>query len=211
MKKIYIILCFVLVGFQTCTEKTLIRHYYILELPMAFNNNGKADTSSVGICEILRTKVPPVYDQPRIAVRRRSHEISYYQYHYWAMNPGENLTTLLEKQIQKSHIFAYSSSEYPKKIPDYQIASDVYKLEALDNDDIFYARLEMRIDLIDYYRGKTVVTHKFDRTKAIESRDLNLFASELSILFQEEVLIFTSKIRSYLENNRPQAPADDNN
>ena len=199
MKIIYFLLFIIIFGIQSCGERTLIRHYYILELPEEGYNNNQVKAKGKGTCEILGTSIPPAYDQQRIAVRRRSHEISYYQYHYWAMNPADNLTSLLEKQIQISQIFAYSSSRNLKGIPDYQIASDVYRLEVVDKDDIYYVRVEMRMELIEYNSGKTVLTHRFDRIKALENRDLNLFASELSIIFQEEIHDFLTKIRSYLE------------
>jgi len=193
-----------LIGLQSCGERTLIRHYYVLEMPEE-NFKPKQDTlASEGVCEILRVRIPPAYDQLRIAVRKRSHEISFYQYHYWAMNPADNLTSLLEKEIQHSNIFAYAGSENLKKIPDFQIATTVYKLEVIDTDDEFNVHLEMRMELIDYKSGKTVLNHQFERTKALENRDLNLFASELSIIFHEESHQFIIKINEYLENKNLQ-------
>jgi ABC-type uncharacterized transport system auxiliary subunit len=186
----------------------LIRHYYILELPEESYQSNQDTLPGKGVCEILRAKIPPAYDQQRIAVRRRSHEISYYQYHYWAMNPAENLTALLEQQIQKSHIFSHSSSGILNRIPDYQITLDVYKLEVLDQDDIYSAGLEMRMELIDYRSGQSLLTHRFERTKALKNRDLNLFASELSIIFQEETQNFIIKVRSYFEKSNLRVPAE---
>ncbi len=209
MKIIYLLLLLVIFGLQSCGERTLIRHYYILELPEENRISNQDTLRSEGICEILRARIPPAYDQQRIAVRRRSHEISYYQYHYWAMNPAENLTSLMEQQIQLSQIFAYSSSEILKGVPDFQIGTDVYKLEVVDSDDHFYIRLEIRMELIDYITGKMVLSHSFDRTKTLENRDLNLFASELSIILQEETHNFITKIRSYFAKNNLLIPAEE--
>lgn len=206
MKKFYFILFIIFIGLQSCGERAIIRYYYVLEIPNEQYNLNQDVTINKGICEILKAKITPAYNQQRIAVRRRSHEISYYHYHYWAINPAKNLTSLMEQQIQMSQIFAYSSSEVLKGIPDYQIALDVYKLEALDTDDSFNIQVEMRMELIEYGSKKTVVIHQFDKTKELENRDLNLFAAELSKIFQEESDNFISKIRSYFENNNPQFP-----
>ena len=203
MKVIHFFLFIFLIAIQSCGVRTLIRHYYIMDLPDD-NYQSSQDTVLVeGICEILRTKLPTAYDQQRIAVRQRSHEISYYQYHYWAMNPADNLTALMEQQIQTSKLFTYSSSGILKGVPDYQIALDVYKLEVLDQNDIYSVSVEMRMDLIDYNNSKALVTHRFDRVKELENRDLNLFALELSIIFQDEINTFISKIGSYFKNNTP--------
>jgi len=195
---IILLLIIVFAGSQSCGERTLIRHYYILEATedsLAFLQDS---VHSKGICEILRVHIPPAYDQQRIAVRRRSHEISYYQYHYWAMNPADNLTTLLEKQVRGSQIFTFASSGNMNMVPDYQISSNVYKLEVEDINDQFQVSLEMRMEFIAYASGNTVLTHRVERKKALEERDLNLFASELSQIFQEETSQFISKISSYL-------------
>ena len=211
MKIIYLIFLILIIVVQSCGERTLIRHYYILEFPATGDSLATSAIQGEGTCEIFDSKIPPAYAQQRIAVRQQSHEISYYQYHYWAMNPSENLTTLLEHRVQLSHIFNSAKSGLLKKIPDYQISSQVYKLEALDSDDIFYARLEMDLELIDYKSEKIIVTHRFDRTQILENRDLNLFASALSEIFQEEVDQFITKIGSYFGHHTRQIPADKSN
>ena len=210
MKVIFFFLFIILIGLQSCGERTLIRHYYILDFPEKNYQSSQDTLLGEGICEILRTKIPPAYDQQRIAVRRRSHEISYYQYHYWAMNPADNLTALMEQQIQKSQIFTFSSSGILKGIPDYQIALDTYKLEVLDQNEIYSVSVDMRMDLIDYNSSKSLVVHRFDRTKELENRDLNLFASELSNIFQEETNTFIAKIRTYIENSPHLSPSERN-
>ena len=112
----------------------------------------------------------------------------------------EPLKIFLEKQIQGSHIFTTASSGNLKKIPDFQVSSNVYKLEVEDINNQFRVCLQMQLELIDYFNGKSVLDHKFDRSKALGNRDLNLFASELSSILQEEASYFISKIRSYLKN-----------
>ena len=207
MKPYIYILISLIVGVYSCGERALVRHYYILELPAKGDYNALPETLGEGVCEILDTKVPPAYAQKRIAVRKKSHEISYYQYHFWAVDPSENLTSLLENQIEMSKIFASSKSGLLKQIPDYQVISQVFKLEALDNGGIFYAHLEMGMELIEYEETRTVVRHKFERTKELSERDLNLFASELSIIIQEETQHFITKIRTYFKDNSQPAPA----
>jgi ABC-type uncharacterized transport system auxiliary subunit len=208
MRLIFFFSIITLFGFQSCGERTLIRHYYVLEASEDSLTYLQDSVISNGICEILRVKIPPAYNQQRIAVRRRSHEISYYQYHYWAMNPADNLTGLLEKEIRRSHIFTFASSGNLNMVPDYQISSQVYKLEVEDINDQFQVSLEMRMELSEYSSGNSVLTHRFERKKTLEERDLNLFASELSQIYQEETSQFILKIASYFENINHQKSAE---
>jgi hypothetical protein len=62
------------------------------------------------------------------------------------------------------------------------------------------------MELIEYGETKTIVTHQFERTKELEERDLNLFAAELSIIFQEETQHFIAKVRSYFNENSQLTP-----
>jgi ABC-type uncharacterized transport system auxiliary subunit len=186
----------------------LIRHYYVLETTgdsLAFFEDA---IQIRGACEILRIQIPPAYDQQRIAVRRRSHEISYYQYHYWAMNPADNLTSLLEKEIRRSKIFTFASSGNLNVLPDYQISSQVYKIEVEDINDLFQVSLDMQMEFIEYSSGNTVLIHRFERKKSLEERDLNLFAAELSQIFQEETSQFILKIASYRNSINPEQSAE---
>jgi hypothetical protein len=69
----------------------------------------------------------------------------------------------------------------------------------------------MDLELIDYKSEKVIVTHRFDRIRILENRDLNLFASALSEIFQEEVDQFITKIGSYFGHPTRQIPAEKSN
>jgi ABC-type uncharacterized transport system auxiliary subunit len=87
MKKKYYALLLTILILQACSEKVLIRRYYVLEFPVWTDTTQiKSEARTAVTCEILTVQVPPAYAQHRIAVRKRSHEISYYQYNYWAID-----------------------------------------------------------------------------------------------------------------------------
>jgi ABC-type uncharacterized transport system auxiliary subunit len=196
MKTVFLAILTAMIVFQACSEKVLIRRYYVLEFPI--DSSAVQNKTSGATCEILTVQVPPAYAQHRIAVRRRSHEISYYQYNYWAVDLAANLTSLLENQFEAEKIFASLASGDLRRIPDYQIAGTVYKLEAQDYEDVFTAHLQMRLDLIEYATGKVALYHQFDKSRILEERDLNLFASEISSIYREEISAFGERISKYL-------------
>jgi ABC-type uncharacterized transport system auxiliary subunit len=201
MKNIIFLLSVFFCVFPSCGERTIIRHYYLLELPEKSDDAVASAIPDSGVCEILDTEIPPAFAQLRIAVRMKSNEISYYQYNYWAMSPSDNLTFLLAQQVELARLFSRSQSGFLKKLPDYQIKSYVNNLEVLDDGDDYHAHLQMKMDLIDFQRQIVLVTHTFDRTQLLEERDLNLFASQISMIFQEEVNQFISKMRTSLNRS----------
>jgi ABC-type uncharacterized transport system auxiliary subunit len=199
MKTVLYAVFLLILGSQSCGERTLIRHYYILEEAGRENYYADSTTLTNAVCEILDTEVPPAYAQLRIAIRKKSNEINYYQYNYWAMNPSDNLTFMLERQVRRARLFARVQSGLLKKTPDFQIRSNVYNLEVLDSEDTYYAHLQMDLELLEYDTGKILLSYSFDKTEPLEERTLNLFASQLSGIFQEETEHFIKKIRTYLE------------
>ena len=174
-----------------------MRKYYILDFPIDPDTLNAKTSLTTYVCEINTVKMPPAYGQHRIAVRQRSHEISYYQYHHWAMAPSEILTNLIEKKIQSTHIFISASRYMWEVIPDYQINTSIYQIEVMERDDQFFAHLNMRLNLNDRAANVIAVTHQFDRMEFLEERDLNLYATSISNILQEELNVFTEMIKNY--------------
>ncbi len=197
MNKFLFIMLFSLLMMQACGKKVIIRKYYILDLPSVADTTLNIKPLTIATCEILPVSVPPAYAQQRIAVRKRSHEIAYYQYHHWAISPSKILTNLLEKQLQSTSIFTRVATAPWSEIPDYQVSMTVYRLEADEQEDDFYARFDVRLELIENQNKNIVLSHQFNRSVFLEDRDLNLLASTLSGIFYEEVSIFSDKIKNF--------------
>jgi len=195
IKKLLFILVVVLL-FESCGTRVITRKYYILDFPADSDTVSVEQPITSAVCEIISVTMPPAYGQNRIAVRRRSHEISYYQYHHWAMDPGEILTNLIEKKVQNAALFSQTSRFVWKVIPEYQIMSAVHHLEAVDKDG-FYAHLKMRLELYEREEKRVIVAHEFDRSEILSERDINLFAASISEILQQELTLFVGKMRDH--------------
>ncbi len=197
MNKFLLIILSILFMTQACSKKVITRRYYVLDSPSTVDSSLNFTPLTNAICEILPVSVPPAYAQHRIAVRKRSHEITYYQYHHWAISPSKILTNLLEGQLRSTSIFTRVATAPWRKIPDYQVSTTVYRIEAYEEEDDFYARFDMRIELVENQNKNIISSHQFSRSVFLEERDLNLLASTLSRIFYEEVSIFSDKITIY--------------
>jgi ABC-type uncharacterized transport system auxiliary subunit len=196
-KSLLIMLIFTFL-FHSCSKKVITRNYYVLEFPDQTDSVQMGQPLVNASCEIFAVNIPPAFSQARIAVRKRSHEISYYQNHLWAVSPGDLIGQLIEGHIQKENIFSKASQSIWKDVPVYRIQTDVMLIEALDIDDELYAHLKMRINLFNRSENMTIVSHQFDRQELLEERDINLLAETLSRILLEELQIFTTKIRAEL-------------
>lgn len=196
MKKYYAIGSLILIFlFYSCSSKVVTRNYYILEFPDQ-GHLTVSDTPLVNAsCEIFAVTIPPAFSQARIAVRKRSHEISYYQNHLWAVTPGDLIAQLIEDFIQSENIFSKASRSIWKEVPVYRINCNVLQIEALDIDDELYAHLKMQINLFNRSENINLVNHKFDRKEILKERDINLLAESLSKILLEELIVFSNDIK----------------
>lgn len=185
---------------SSCSKKVITRKYYMVDFPYVEDTSHVSQTPlGKGFCEIVPTRVSPPFAKSRIALRAKSHELSYFAYHQWAVAPGEAITNILENYIQSRHIFGYVTSELWKVIPNYQIYSRVYQVEVFEDNGRFTAHLHMTLEFYDKAIEQTVISHTFNQFKPLSHRDMNAFAENISAIFREELDKFTAKIVSYLK------------
>ena len=201
MKNYYlVILLLSIILIQSCSKKVVTRNYYILEFPVQNEEIQRSKPLVNESCEIFAVNIPPAFSQSRIAVRTRSHEISYYQNHLWAVAPGDLIVQLIETYMQEENIFTKASQSIWKEVPIYRIYPYVQQIEAQDIDDELYAHLKMKIDLFNSSDNSIVVSHQFERKEMLEERDINLLAESLSKILQEELQQFSDKIKTELSD-----------
>ena len=74
----------------SCSKKSTIRRYYIIELASA-GHIARPDTSLFDLkVDVRDFRVARAFDQTRIALRTDSHELNYYFYHHWAVKPSQD-------------------------------------------------------------------------------------------------------------------------
>lgn len=205
MKKQIFLFLIALFLFQACGKKVITRKYYVLEFPPKADSTEVVTPLTKDVCEILPMRMSPAYAQRRIAIRKQSHQINYFNYHQWAENPNEVVMNLIEKELQKSHIFGQISSTIWNVVPQYQLSVQVFQIEAveIEEGEILNAHFHGRFDLYDRANNRIAVVHNFNKYRFLEVRDINLLAKELSNILYDETHNFIERSSRYIiEQNR---------
>ncbi len=200
MKKYLLLLICVVFLFESCSTKVITRKYYLLEFSDQQDISIQTESIVSDGCEIVPTSVPPAFGQSRIAVRKRSHEISYYHNYQWAVAPGDMIAKLVEEYTRDTNIFRKTSQAVWSILPRYQLYSQVLQIEAEELDDELMAHLHMQLDLYDRVEKRIIVSHSFNRIEMLEERDINLLAKKLSRIIKEELKNFSAKIKTGFSN-----------
>jgi ABC-type uncharacterized transport system auxiliary subunit len=183
---------------QSCSKKAITRKYYMLELPIMADSVLTRTALTDGSVEIRPALVPPAFSQYRIAVRERSHEISYYSSHHWAMEPGELVTGLVKQKIKRSNLFPTITESSWRAMPKYQIITRVDQIEAMKIGDDLAAHVAGRFELLYAETKETIVYHEFDHRQILEEKDLNLMAEEQSKILNQEINTFLILVKNHL-------------
>jgi ABC-type uncharacterized transport system auxiliary subunit len=191
----------------SCGKKAVVRQYYVIEIPAAGDSTITAQPPlSKGYCEILPIQIAPAYSQKRIAVRMATHQLNYYFEHEWAVRPEEAFTAQIESYLQSRSLFAVVTSRISKTLPEYELQTRIHRLEALREKKYLAAHLSMEWQFFKSGSGEQVVYHTFDESRTLEKKSINLLASAISDILEEELKKFADKIYDYLE----KAPENSN-
>ncbi len=190
------IISFILLLTSCISEKKIIRKYYTLEIPEDTYNIAPDTLNLIpGKCEIGRVNINPVYEKNQIVNRNKSHEITYYMYHQWAVRPDEAIREILNEYMQNKRLFENVSTRFSRSIPDYRFETSVNGLEIVEIDKSFLAHVSLDFVLILNTSDSILIRHQADRTEPLKKKDMNLFALEVSNILFEELEIFTELIR----------------
>ena len=81
------VLLIILLSIISCSRKTIIRKYYVLESRIAIDDSSFDVQKKYPFkVDIRDFRVAKAFDQTRIAVRSESHELNYYFYHQLVNN-----------------------------------------------------------------------------------------------------------------------------
>lgn len=195
--RVALIVFVALAGLVTaCGRRVAVpKKYYVIELPSLAAESAESTGPLIdAACEIERVAIAPAFDGVRIALRTRTHEITYYSHHLWAANPAQSLTDQLEADVRSRGIFGASGYRLWNIVADYRIETDVTHLEVVEGDNSLTAHLQVQFTLLDVSSGERRVYHAADRRRALAGNDLNLYATAISEMFGFELERFANKI-----------------
>jgi ABC-type uncharacterized transport system auxiliary subunit len=197
--RLYFIILFILVLTGCMSEKTIVMRYYVMALP-AGQPSGNLDSNGPinVICKIDETETNPVLETNQIINRSNTHEISYYKYHQWAIRPSIAVKEMVHNRLTSSGLFQKVYTRQSRSIPDYRFVATLKQLEVIENSDSFSAHVNLAFAIIRNTDDQVILNHQADRTNALNTKDLNLFAKEVSHMIYEELNLFIHKI----EDNR---------
>lgn len=132
-------------------------------------------------------RVDPLYDDFRVIYRVSPYELKYYSSVFWAKTPDDLFREAISDYLIRKAGFPRVMIDVLQGEPEIALRTNVRLLEEIDNPDVWYARLAMDLEFLEFKSGKTVVRHTFDRKMPLEARKVRFLPGVLSGMLVEEL------------------------
>lgn len=190
-----LVVLLMLIVIMACGRKSMVRKYYLIEMPaLADSAQWHNEPQGAATCEIREVEVNPVFAGNDIALRRQSHEVTYYRYHQWAVKPAELVSTILVNYLENQGLFDKVHPRFWGETPDYALQTRIKQLELVEENKLLAAHLHIEFILFKNGSDQQVVSHKADRYVPLKKRNINLFAAEISSILMQEVRTLSERI-----------------
>lgn len=199
MRRLFFVALLIVPFLFSCSKKTIIRNYYLLELPQSVNITADSTASPFMVnVDIRDFSVAKAFEQTRIALRTESNELNYFYYHHWAVRPSYAIADLVFRVFDQLGMFQRTVRGFSYN-PDYLIRGTVESIERYQAGKNPAAHLAMSLQLVDAETEVTLVRHHFDRIEELKKdKSMNAFAQKLSEMLYQECDVFASKVKNHL-------------
>jgi ABC-type uncharacterized transport system auxiliary subunit len=129
--------------------------------------------------------IEEAYNRPQIVYRQSPFELQYYVYRVWAVKPARMVTDLVYKHLVTRNLVSSvirRFDEGPK--PDFELSGVIEALEEYDSEELWFAHLATRMNLVRISDGQSVYTRRFDIRKRVYKHSPENVIRELSALME---------------------------
>jgi ABC-type uncharacterized transport system auxiliary subunit len=148
--------------------------------------------------------VAPVYDTTQIIYRERSFTRDAYAYHRWRVNPGDMITSLLNRDIRYSGLFKTVTSYDSQYGSQFSLSGEVEEFYEWDTEEGWKAVLSLNISLISANErdvNKKVLYQKgYRATETCKQKNPRALAEALSLEMSQLSREIIMDVHEHLSN-----------
>ena len=161
-----------------CVSKVKFPIYYTLHLPPAADMPIAGGTrASVAVREF---QAPAYLRQGAIVYRASPEEVGFYNYHRWAVDPGEFLTNAIADRLRTTGRFAEVKIYDGHSDVDFILSGRLEKLEEVDYKGGVRVEVALSAQMTDLRSGKTVWANAASETAEVNKRTVPSVVATMS-------------------------------
>jgi hypothetical protein len=148
-------------------------------------------------------RVDPLYDDFRIIYRVSPYELKYYSSVFWAKKPDALFREAMGDYLSRKEGFPQIMLDVLQGDPEIVLRSTVRLIEEIDNPNVWFGRLAMDLEFLEFKTGRSLVKHSFDKRLPLAARKAQFLPSILSGILVEELDIAVGKLAEAMVAKSP--------
>lgn len=136
---------------------------------------------------VLRVKdvaIHETYRRAQIVYRQNAHQMQFYSYHLWAVDPERMVGDLLVKHLRAAKLFQNITRSIEAYEPDFSLSAEIQAIEEYDYQDQWFAHLAIEYRLEDGKTGEVVWKKNYDLRRMVSQQEPVYVVRELSALLE---------------------------
>jgi ABC-type uncharacterized transport system auxiliary subunit len=168
-----------------CMGKMKYPNYYTLHLTPVADPPGKADVlRSIAVREF---RSPGYLRQGPIVYRTSPEQIGFYEYHRWAVDPRQAITSAVADRLRASGGFGEVKIYDGRADVDYILSGRLDKLDEVDYEGGVRVEVSLFAQVTDIHSGKTVWTNSASAVAEVDQRNVPAIVAEMSSLTEHAI------------------------
>ena len=164
-------------GFSGCGGKILPTNYYVLEFPPAPLVQVDPFPASV---VVMPFRASQMLTQDRIVYRPAAGEVGFYEYHRWAEDPRQTITSTLIERLRARRTFETVVPFDGRTEADYILRGRIEKLEEVDFGGGVSVHVRLSAELVSFDERKAVWQGVSEQKGQVAVGEVSAVVAEMS-------------------------------
>ena len=169
-----------------CAGKVRYPDYYMLALAPS-NDPPAADSQKLPAIAVQRFETPAYLRQGRIVYRESPEHIGFYDYHRWASDPGQVVTTAMIDTLRSVGGFSVVEPYDGREHTPYVLQGRLERLDEIDYDNHVQVEVRLSAQLLNTNTGTTVWAGDTTKTAQVDQRQVNSVVRSMGQVTQQAI------------------------
>jgi ABC-type uncharacterized transport system auxiliary subunit len=169
-----------------CASKVRYPDYYMLALAPSKDppSNESPKLASVAV---QRFETPAYLRQGRIVYRLTPEQIGFYDYHRWASDPGQVVTSAVIDCVRSAGIFSIVEAYGGQERADYLLSGQLERLDETDYNKAVQVEVRLSAQLVNRKTGVAVWAGDTTKTANVSDRQVSSVVSAMDQAMQDGI------------------------
>ena len=179
--------------------------YYVLNLPNPISASGGSGPIPASVA-VREFRAPQYLRQGPIVYRPESEQIAFYDYHRWAEDPRQSVTTTIVRELKQ--VFESVELYDGRAGAEFLLTGSLDHLEEVDSEHSVSVEVGVSAKLQNVKTGNVMWSDTSFKTSEVKQRSLPAVVAEMSRDLSEAATQLVSSMRSHVSQSSFRANND---